>query len=83
MRPVVKNFCTTCHAGDNPEGEFVLMSYEDVRKHVEKGDLLKRINDADEPMPQNGLMPPYMRRLFQVWADTSLLSRSNDAVSLP
>lgn len=69
IRPIVNNFCTTCHAGRNPEGEFVLTSYEDVRRHTKEGDLLKRINDADEPMPQNGLMPKYMRRLFQVWAD--------------
>ena len=70
IRPLVRNFCVTCHAGDNPEGEFVLTSYADVRKHTEKGQLLKRINDAEEPMPQSGLMPQYMRRLFQVWADT-------------
>ena len=69
IRPIVNNFCTTCHAGDDPEGEFVLTSYGDVRKHVEKGELLKRINDADDPMPQNGLLPKYMRRMFQVWAD--------------
>ena len=69
IRPIVNNFCTTCHAGDDPEGEFVLTSYADVRKHAEKGELLKRINDAKKPMPQNGLLPPYMRRLFQVWAD--------------
>ena len=69
IRPVVNNFCTTCHAGDDPEGEFVLTSYQDVRKHTEKGKLLKRINDADDPMPQSGLMPQYMRRLFQKWKD--------------
>lgn len=69
IRPVVNNFCTTCHAGDDPEGEFVLTSYKDVRKHTEKGKLLKRINDADDPMPQSGLMPQYMRRLFQKWKD--------------
>jgi hypothetical protein len=74
IRPIVKNFCTTCHAGDDPEGEFVLTSYADVRKHVEKGKLLKRINDAKKPMPQSGLMPKYMRRMFQVWADTGFVN---------
>ena len=55
IRPIVNNFCTTCHAGNNPEGDFVLTSYQDVRKHVEEGDLLKRINDSEDPMPQNGV----------------------------
>lgn len=75
IRPIVKNFCTTCHAGSTPEGEFVLTSYDDVRKHVEKGELLKRINDADDPMPQNGLMPTYMRRLFKVWAEQGYINK--------
>ena len=75
IRPIVKNFCTTCHAGENPEGEFVLTSYNDVRKHVENGDLIKRINDAEDPMPQNGLMPTYMRRLFKVWAEQGYVNK--------
>ncbi len=78
IRPIVKNFCTTCHAGNTPEGEFVLTSYDDVRKHVEKGELLKRINDADDPMPQNGLMPTYMRRLFKVWAEQGFINKGKE-----
>lgn len=74
IRPIVRNFCTTCHAGVNPEGEFVLTSYDEVRKHVEKGELLQRINDAEDPMPQNGLMPAYMRRLFKVWAEQGYIN---------
>lgn len=75
IRPIVNNFCTTCHAGDDPEGEFVLTSYEDVLKHTKQGELLERINDPEAPMPQNGLMPQYMRRLFQVWADQGYINR--------
>jgi len=69
IKPIVNNFCTTCHAGEKPEGEFILASYDDVRKHTEKGTLLARINDEKDPMPQNGLMPKYMRRLFKLWAE--------------
>ena len=76
IRPIVKNFCTTCHAGDDPEGEFVLTSYADVRQHVERGKLLMRINDVEKPMPQNGLMPKYMRRMFQLWADGGYVNKS-------
>ncbi len=82
IRPIVNNFCTTCHAGDDPEGEFVLTSYADVRKHVEKGELLKRINDAKKPMPQNGLLPPYMRRMFQVWANGGYVNEGSRKASL-
>lgn len=75
IRPIVNNFCTTCHAGEEPEGEFVLTGYEDVRQHIEKGELLKRINDADDPMPQNGLLPKYMRRMFKAWADGGFVNQ--------
>lgn len=26
IKPLVENFCTTCHAGDDPEGDMVLTS---------------------------------------------------------
>lgn len=74
---VVKNFCTTCHAGDDPEGDFVLTSYADVREYTEHGDLLARINDHRDPMPEDGLMPQHFRRLFQVWADTGYLEKGS------
>ena len=74
IRPIVNNFCTTCHAGDDPQGDFVLTSYEAVLKHTKKGDLLERINDPDDPMPQNGLMPNYMRRLFKIWAEQGYIN---------
>ena len=75
IRPIVNNFCTTCHAGDDPEGDFILTSYKDVLKHTKDGDLLERINDAKAPMPQNGLMPAYMRRLFKAWADQGYINQ--------
>lgn len=75
IRPIVKNFCTTCHAGDDPEGDFVLTSYSDVRKYTEKGKLLARINDMKKPMPQDGLLPQHMRRLFQLWANSGYVNQ--------
>ena len=73
IRPIVNNFCTTCHAGADPDGEFVLTSYKDVRKCVEDGALLERVNDAGDPMPPAGLIPKHMRRMFKIWADTGYI----------
>ena len=69
IQPLVQSFCKTCHAGDDPEGDFILTSYAEVRRQTERGKLLERINDSEDPMPENGLMPQYLRRLFQLWAD--------------
>ncbi|MGI9518391.1 MAG: c-type cytochrome domain-containing protein, partial [Pirellulaceae bacterium] len=76
IQPIVHNFCVTCHSGKNPEGDFVLTSYEDVRKHIEDGSLLERINDADDPMPPSGQLPQYMRRMFKIWSDTGYVNMS-------
>ena len=75
IQPIVKNFCTTCHAGKNPEGDLVLTSYADVRKHLEKGNLLKRINDTEDPMPPSGRIPKYMRRMFKLWAENGYVEK--------
>lgn len=74
IRPVVKSFCLNCHAGEEPEADMLLTSYELVREETELGYLLERINDAHEPMPEDGLMPSPMRRLFQQWADSGYVN---------
>ena len=73
IAPIVENFCITCHAGDEPEGDLRLTSYAAVRREAERGDLLARINDHKDPMPEDGLLPMYMRRMFQAWADKGYL----------
>ena len=50
----------------SPEGEFALTRYDDVRKQVERCKWLKRINDGDEPMLQDDLLPNQERRIFQI-----------------
>ena len=75
IQPIVNNFCTTCHAGKDPDGEVLLTNYEEVRKMVEKGDLLKRINDAEDPMPPSGKIPGYMRRMFKTWSQTGFINK--------
>ena len=59
IQPLVREFCSTCHAGDDPEGDLLLTTYAEVRKQAEKGELLERINDAKDPMPEDGLMPQH------------------------
>lgn len=77
IRPIVQNFCTTCHAGDNPEGDFTLTSYKDVRYHVEQGDILYRIEDESDPMPERGLMPERLRKLFKLWAKGGYINKGS------
>ncbi len=68
VRPIIQNYCTTCHSGSDPSGGFTLTTYENVRFNIEDGELLKRINDAKYPMPKGGLMPKKERETIAAWA---------------
>jgi len=83
IQPIVENFCTTCHAGKDPDGEVLLTSYAEVRKMVEKGDLLNRINNTDDPMPPSGKIPAYMRRMFKTWAQTGFIDKGKQESDRP
>ncbi len=77
IRPIVSNYCATCHHGDDPAGGFVLDSYEDVRAKVESGVLLDRINDELDPMPPAGMMSSRQRALFKAWADGEFVNQGD------
>ncbi len=83
IAPIVKNFCTTCHAGDDPEGDLQLTTYEQVREATEKGDLLHRITDADDPMPEDGLMPLQYRRTIRQWAEKGYRNKGTASAATP
>ncbi|MEM7600707.1 MAG: hypothetical protein AAF357_04755, partial [Verrucomicrobiota bacterium] len=83
IQPIVKDFCTTCHAGDDPEAGLALTSYKLVREETELGDLLARINDANDPMPEDGLMPRHLRRALQRWAESGFLEKGSKPPSKP
>lgn len=68
IKPIILNHCVTCHSGEDPSGGLNLESYKNVRFAAEKGELLKRINDPVDPMPDGGLMPKEERLMIVKWA---------------
>ena len=71
IKSLVNKKCVGCHKGYGAAGDLSLESYEAVKNSAEKGTLLKRINDAEKPMPKAGLMSEKHRALFQKWADNN------------
>lgn len=80
IKPITSNYCTTCHTSDDPAAGFRLETYEEVRLQAEKGKLLERINDPDNPMPMGGLMPEEERRLIMEWAKNGFLEKSTQNI---
>ena len=59
--------CVNCHSGPNANAGLQLTSYVNVRAAAEQGNLLNRVNNAANPMPQTGLLPPEIRQIIDQW----------------
>lgn len=53
--PLVNNYCTGCHSGNDAGGGIQLVDYASIKTAVESGRLVGAVNHDDgfEPMPQN------------------------------
>ena len=73
VKPIIDSYCVTCHSGNNPSAGFTLTSYDDVVAKTKFGQLLNRINNASNPMPQSGLLPKDLRKTIELWAKQGYL----------
>lgn len=76
VKPIVHNYCTTCHAGKSPSADLDLQTYENVKNAAKNRNLLKRINDHKNPMPVGGLMPKEERLTILRWAKNNFLEKT-------
>ncbi|CAL2104543.1 conserved exported protein of unknown function [Tenacibaculum sp. 190130A14a] len=67
IQPIIFNNCLTCHSSVNPANGLILETYQQVKNSAQNGNLIARINDAANPMPQNGLLTADRRALFDKW----------------
>ena len=68
VKSIIKTNCIGCHSGSSPAGGTALTTYKSVRTQTENGNLLKRINDINAPMPKNGLMDLELREVIKQWS---------------
>lgn len=64
---IIVTNCVSCHSGPNANAGLQLTSYLNVKAAAEQGNLLNRINNATNPMPQGGLLPPETRQIIDQW----------------
>ena len=67
VQAIMFNRCVTCHGGSAPQNGLDLGTYQNVRFSAENGNLIQRINDGVNPMPQNGLLSPELRQIMDKW----------------
>ncbi|MFT4521731.1 MAG: putative membrane protein [Bacteroidia bacterium] len=84
IKSIITAKCISCHAGPNPAAKINLTTYASVRKQSEEGELLKRINDVQKPMPPGGdLMNENLRTIIANWATDGYLEVGTEDVVIP
>ena len=74
VRAIINSNCTSCHGDPTTNNApMSLTTYSQVKSAVESRGLIGRINNASNPMPQNGLMSQANRDLIQQWVDGGFL----------
>jgi hypothetical protein len=74
VKPLLENQCTGCHSPTGSQSDYPLHTYDAVKVYVTNGLLINRINDAENPMPQSGLMPSCDIRKIEAWVNAGALN---------
>lgn len=73
VESIFSSNCLGCHNATLNAGNLHLSNYAEIKEATENGNVLSRINSADNPMPTSGLMSQENRDLIQDWADGGFL----------
>ena len=71
--PMDGNNCTACHGTVSPQAGLSLVTYSQVRNAAENGNLIARMNDPIDPMPESGRLDASIRALIDQWAEDGFL----------
>ncbi len=69
VKAIIDNNCVSCHSGPSAQAGLSLTTYLQVRNAAENRNLIDRMNDATNPMPQGGLLPAATRAIIDAWAN--------------
>lgn len=74
IKSLMNDNCNSCHGNPRRSGAPIsLTTYMLVKDAVQNKNLVRWINDANNPMPVRGLMSQASRNLVQQWVDGGLL----------
>ena len=73
VKTIIDTHCVSCHGTVSPSAGLSLVTYQQVRNAAENGNLIGRINNATNPMPQGGLLPAATRAIIDKWRDDGFL----------
>ena len=77
MKPILENFCVSCHNIANENGAVRVDTYEDLKLIADDGRLVAVITHADgvSPMPDGQpKLSPCSIRLIELWVEDGALN---------
>ncbi len=72
IKPLVDNYCITCHSGASPSASLSLTNYDEVKASASSGKLVTRLKDTANPMPPSGVLPDETVALFEEWVNDGM-----------
>ncbi|MGH1338443.1 MAG: hypothetical protein ACRBFS_20175 [Aureispira sp.] len=81
VKNIIANNCIACHSSKRPSAGLNLERYENLVDAVKNKGLLKRINNASNPMPTSGLMSKNERLIIQKWVNNNFALTSSDTTT--
>ncbi|SIQ21127.1 hypothetical protein [Maribacter ulvicola] len=73
VKQIIHNNCVTCHGGPSPSARLDLTSLSKLKEAMKHKDLIKRINDKNDPMPPKEMLSLKERLLVFKWMKDGLL----------
>lgn len=70
VQPIINEYCITCHSGAQPSAGRDFSTYQSVKDAAQNANLVGRINNANNPMPTQGLMTQTNRTIIEDWTLT-------------
>ena len=75
VKSIMDNNCTACHGTVSPQAGLSLVTYSQVRNAAENGNLIARMNDPVNPMPESGRLDASIRALIDQWAEDGFFGK--------
>ena len=72
---IIENNCVTCHSGPSPSARLDLSNLSELKGAIKYKDLIKRMNDKDDPMPPKEMLSSRDRLIVYKWKKDGLLKK--------
>jgi len=75
VKPIIFNNCITCHGGPSPDARLNLANLDELTMAIKHKNLIKRVNDKNDPMPPTQMLSLRDRLIMFKWVKDGLIEK--------